>query len=301
MTAPTRPCTVLVIDACPETHARIVDQVQGRGVSIITASDPSAALSTIELTAPDIVLTDLFLPEGAGLALIQEIRARQARCPVIVMGPADAAPLVVQALRAGAVDYLSKPVADAEVAQAVHRARQGMPGDLADLPGVHRAEYTLTLASDPTHVPGIVSWLLRTTAARLPELQRLHLRGALQELLLNAIEHGNLEIYSQAKHTALAQDRYEALLRQRMSQPPFNERQVTMEVCYEPAAAGLTYRIADNGPGFDWRRQLTATPTAGGAAGRGIALARSFFPSLAYNAPGTAVTFTVPLADPPHS
>jgi len=299
MTAPHPPCTVLVIDPCPETHARLVAHVQGRGVSIIAASDPFAARTAIALTAPDIVITDLFLPEGAGLALAHELTARQARCPVIVMGTDAPARAVVQALRAGAVDYLHKPVAEAALAQALHRARIRVPRALADLPGVHRAEYRVTMESDPAHIPRVLSWLMQTTAAPLPDLQRLHLRGALQELLLNAVEHGNLEIFYQKKHQALMQDQYEALLRQRMNRPHLKARQVTIQVVYEKEAQKLTYRIADEGTGFNWRRRLQRAQEARGAEeanGRGIFLARAFFPSLTYNTQGNAVTITVPFS-----
>jgi len=69
-------CTVLVVDPCRETQAQILGHMQDRGFSVITAADPTAALETIALTTPDIVLTDSFLPEGSGLTLTKTLRAR---------------------------------------------------------------------------------------------------------------------------------------------------------------------------------------------------------------------------------
>lgn len=299
MTSQNPTCTVLVIDPCPETQARIVDHVQGRGFSIIAASDPSAALATIDLAAPDIVITDLFLPEGAGIALTKELKSRHEPCPVIVMAKDAPEPAVVHALRAGAVDYLHKPVAEEELAHALQRARHRMPGDLAETPGIRRSEYRLTMDSNPSNIPGVISWLIKTTASTLPEIQRLHLRGSLQELLFNAVEHGNLEIFYQEKQKALAEDRYEELVKRRLSQSRLKGRLVTIHVLYEKDAKSLTYRIADEGNGFKWRSMLHRSQDACSsedASGRGIFLTRSFFPSLTYNDRGNEVTITVPLS-----
>ena len=194
---------LLVIDPCPDTQARIAEQLEGRGFSVVAASDPTTALATIDMAAPDIVITDLFLPEAAGLTLVKELKARHERCPVIVMAKDAPEPMIIQALRIGAADYLHKPIAEEELAHALQRARNLLPGDLADIPGLCRSEYRLTVDSDPTHIPGMISWLIKTTTSTLPPIRRLHLRGALQELLFNAIEHGNLEIVYQEKQEAL--------------------------------------------------------------------------------------------------
>ncbi|MGQ0695744.1 MAG: ATP-binding protein [Nitrospiraceae bacterium] len=240
---------VLVIDSCPETQARIVDDAQGRGCSINAPLDPSSARATIDLAAPDLVITDRLLPEGRGHAL--------------------------------------------------PRAQHRLLGDLAERPEGRPSEYRLTMDFDPAHVPRVVSWLLRTTAATLPEIQRLHMRGALHELLLNAVEHGTLELGFQMKQRALAEGRYEAVLRRRVAESRFKDRQITIQVYDEKEVKRLTYCIIDEGKGFMWRRFLTQSPDAGRTAavsGRGIFLARSYFPSLTYNDRGNEVTITVPFA-----
>ncbi|MGQ0665788.1 MAG: response regulator, partial [Nitrospiraceae bacterium] len=254
MTSQIPPCTVLVIDPCRETQARIADHVEGRGFSVVAAADPSTALTTIGLAAPDIVITDLFLPEGAGLALTKELRSRHEPCLVIVMAKDAPEPAVVQALRAGVVDCLHKPVAEEELAHALQRARDQLPEGLADIAGIRRTEYRLSMDSHPNHIPAVVSWLIRTTASTLSEAQRLRVRGALYELLLNAVEHGNLEMFHQAKQKALAEGRYEGLLLERLNDARLKDRRVAIQVLYEKDARCLTYRVADEGKGFMWRR-----------------------------------------------
>ncbi|MBH0198453.1 MAG: response regulator [Nitrospira sp.] len=298
MTTQNPPCRVLVIDSCPETQAGIVRLVHGRGIAVTAVPDPITAVTAIDQVAPDVIITDLFLPAGAGLALTKEIGSRRELCPVIVMASDAPESVIVQALRAGAVDYLHKPIVEEELAHALYRARHMLPGDLADLSGVRRSECRLAIDSDPAHIPGILSWLMKTTASTLPDTQRLHLRGALQELLINAVEHGNLEIAYREKQQALAKGEYELLLEERLAQPRIRSRQVIVHVLYEREAKRVGYRITDEGAGFPWRGLLNqseeAISTEGGS-GRGIFLTRSLFPNLTYNDRGNEATITVPL------
>ena len=100
MNRSTPDCTVLVVDPCQDTQTEILSHMQERGFSVITVSDPAAALATIELTTPDIVLTDSFLPEGGGLTLTKTLRNRLSRLRsacVILCDLADAQPAKVLA------------------------------------------------------------------------------------------------------------------------------------------------------------------------------------------------------------
>lgn len=298
MTSPIPSCTVLVVDPCRETQAHILGHMQDRGFSVITAADPTTALATIELTTPDIVLTDSFLPEGSGLDLTKTLRNRHVPCPVIMMAEHRSEQAVIHALRAGAVDYLQKPIGVEELAHALQRARYLLPADMADTPGLVRSDYTLTTDSDPRHIPGIVSWLIRATAGALTETTKLHLRGTLQELLLNAVEHGNLEMSYPVKQQAIEQNRLSQLVMERLAQPRLAQRTVTIHVHLDPQAGLLEYRIADQGKGFQWKTLLHRTTEACNAEdanGRGIFLARSFFPNLHYNDRGNEVAVQVPL------
>lgn len=292
-------CHVLIVDPCAETQAGIASCVYGRGVSVMTVSDPAAALAAMDRVMPDVVITDLFLSGGEGIALAKELRSRHELCPVIVMAKDAPESAIVEALRVGAIDYLHKPIAEGELVQALYRAQHAAPGHLTDLSGVSRWDQQITMDSEPAHAQGVIAWLVKTTAAALPEIRRLHLRGALQELLLNAIEHGNLEISFREKQQALAADEYESLVNHRLAQPRLKQRQVVSSVRYEPETKRAVYRITDEGAGFEWRSLLAKPQDAysdDAENGRGILLARSLFPDLTYNDRGNEVTFTMPLS-----
>lgn len=289
---------LLIIDPCQDTQSRITQYVHERGFSVTAASDPTAGMLRIEAAAPDIVITDLFLPDGAGLALVKELKARHEPCPVIAMGKNASERLIVDTLRAGAIDYLHKPVAEDELTSVLQHARDFLPCNPLDVAGARQFDYTLTIDSDPSYIPSVISWLLRMTASSLPPAQRIHIQGALQELLFNAVEHGNLEIQDQEKQEALANGYYDQLVAQRLTQAPLTDRQVTIRVFHERSDNHLEYRITDEGKGFPWRTVLSRSQevqASTGASGRGIFLTKAFFPSLRYNDAGNEVTITVPL------
>ena len=232
---------LLVVDPCRDTQVIVTQQLQGRGYSVLTASDLTSAIGLIDSAAPDLIMTDLFLPERGGLTLLQELSARRAYCPVIAM--AQEAP-----------------------EQAI--------------------------------VEAIISWLIKTTASTFSPIRQLQLRGALQELLFNAVEHGNLEISGQEKHQALMEGRYEQLVAQRRSRAQLHARSVTLHILHDRAAGQMVYRITDEGAGFNWHslfgRSQDVTESEA-ANGRGIFLTQALFPALVYNDRGNEVTLTVPL------
>ena len=111
-------------------------------------------------------------------------------------------------------------------------------------------------------------------------------RLGLIELLLNAIEHGNLEIGRTLKCQLLRELRFEAEIEARMQQDQYRDRRVRVRV--ELMYPYIEIEIRDDGRGFAWRNALAAGFTSDDTPnGRGIALAsRACFPTLEYLDPG---------------
>lgn len=289
--------TLLMVDPCPETQALALEQAKTRGLSVITAPDPQVAQAMLDMTVPDVLLCDLFMPEMAGLSMMRDIRRRYPQTAMIMMAKEGNEVTVLEALRAGAVDYLQKPVIDAELGTAFDRALHTGPQTVADVVGIEQAEYRLVVGADPAYVETSVAWLIQGTAMGLPETQRLHLRATLIELMVNAVEHGSLEIFYQEKHEALAKDQYDGLIAQRRRDARFAKRRVTVRACYDKTARCVRYAITDEGKGFRWKSFLTRADEpcdSRDANGRGVFLAKAFFPDLTYNERGNEVTFSVP-------
>ncbi len=290
--------TLLVVDNCHDTQALALEQAKGKGLSVITAPDPGIATTTLEMTVPDVVLTDLFMPDMSGLHLIRHIRTRYPFCSIILMAEEGNEVTVLEALRAGAVDYLHKPLIGEELGGSLDRALQAIPRTVDDAPGIEQLEYRLTIGTDLASAENSVSWLIQGTAMMLPETQRLHLRATLIELVVNAVEHGSLEIFYQEKQEALADERYEQLILARRRDPRFAKRRVTVLAYYDKGTRAIRYTVLDEGRGFRWKTLLNRAEEpcpSHDANGRGLFLAQAFFPDLTYNERGNEVTFTVPL------
>lgn len=115
---------------------------------------------------------------------------------------------------------------------------------------------------------------------------------ALNELLLNAIEHGNCGITYDEKSAHLGTGGYiSELIEQRAKLPEVVSRKVTFEYTISPSRS--KFFIADDGNGFDWKSIKDPSEDANLMAlhGRGIMVARKFTENLAFNEEGNAVTF----------
>ena len=288
--------TLLVVDRCRDTRALALERAREKGLSVITAPDPEVARTTLDMTVPDVVLTDMFTSTQSGVPLIRHIRSRYPLCAIILMAEEGNEAAILEALRAGAVDYLHKPMIGEELSESLDRALQVALRTADDAPGIQQLEYRLILGTDLASVEDSVSWLVQGTAMMLPETQRLHVRATLIELILNAIEHGSLEIFYREKKEALARNYYEALVEARRRDPRFSGRRVTASASYDKAARMVRYSVTDEGKGFPWHtlfNRLEEPCASHDANGRGLFLARAFFPDLSYNTAGNEATFSV--------
>ena len=113
---------VLVVDDDPGL-AEVIDLLLTReGYAAERAGTVREALERIAATEPDLVITDLKLPDGTGLDVISRLHAERPELPVIMITSYSSLESAIGALRAGAVDYLIKPFDNDEFLHAVDRA-----------------------------------------------------------------------------------------------------------------------------------------------------------------------------------
>ncbi len=117
------------------------------------------------------------------------------------------------------------------------------------------------------------------------------IRMALQEIVINAIEHGNLNISFQEKSEAQDKGRYFQMIADRQGDPRYRDRKVSVE--YSMDSRRVAYLVTDEGGGFDHRAMdetaMEAINNEMIAHGRGISIVRSVFDRVAYNARGNSV------------
>jgi NtrC-family two-component system response regulator AlgB len=100
---------IVVVDDEKNIRNHLATYVTGLGHSVETAADATAALAAIERRPPDIVFSDVRMAGMDGLALLREIRQRRPETVVVLMTAYATVPQAVEAMRAGAYEYLVKP------------------------------------------------------------------------------------------------------------------------------------------------------------------------------------------------
>ena len=153
---------------------------------------------------------------------------------------------------------------------------------------------SFTSETDPFEVmfyANLISTYLYNTD-RINEAERSAFQGAMMELLLNAVEHGNCNISYQEKNEWLQQGRdVLELIRIKRMDPAIGDRKILISYDISPQRTRIT--IKDDGEGFDWRSALDK-PFEPGLHGMGIKMSQTFVQQLYYNDAGNEVSFEVP-------
>lgn len=115
---------LLIIDDDTLVRQSIAIYLQDSGFQVFEATEGSLGLQSVQDNSPELVITDLRMPDIDGLQVLQQLRESNPNLPVIVISGAGVMNDVVTALRLGASDYLIKPIIDMEV--LVHSVRKAL-------------------------------------------------------------------------------------------------------------------------------------------------------------------------------
>jgi len=113
---------VLVVDDEASARGGLEKLLTAEGYLVDSAEDGESALAHFNETAADVVVTDLKMPKMDGIELLRRLRDQDASVPVIVCTAFGDVSTAVQAMRAGAEDYLTKPIDFDALILAVERA-----------------------------------------------------------------------------------------------------------------------------------------------------------------------------------
>jgi CheY-like chemotaxis protein/anti-sigma regulatory factor (Ser/Thr protein kinase) len=290
--------TILLVDDEPINLEILSEFLDGSSYRIETAADGQAAWEALQADPEryDAVLLDRMMPGLSGtevLALIKGHPVLQS-VPVILQTALAAREEVLDGLRAGAYYYLTKPF-DQEMLLSVlatavaDRQRYRQVQQDSDLAG-----RTFGLMSEATFSfrdLDAARDLAMVLANACPDPRRAAI--GLSELLINAVEHGNLGISYAEKGLLREQDRWHREIETRLADPAYAGRQVHVHYLRERDC--IRVRIRDEGAGFAWQDYIEMDPgRAFDTHGRGIAMSRMVsFDSLEYLGNGNEVEVTV--------
>jgi CheY-like chemotaxis protein len=286
--------TILVVDDSAVDRRRAEKLLaKGGDMSVLTAANGREALDVLRQRLPDLVLTDMQMPEMDGLQLVEEVRAKYPAVPVILMTAHGSEEIAVQALQKGAASYVPKRNLARDLSETIEsvlgvaRASRNQQRLLECL--IQTASH-FVLENDTALIPSLIGHLEgNLTRMRLcDENGLIRVAVALREALVNAIHHGNLEVSSALREQD--EKRYYQQVEERRYEEPYQDRRVY--VVAKESHHEAVYVIRDEGPGFDPASLPDPTDPANldKVSGRGLLLIRTFMDEVSHNKRGNEIT-----------
>lgn len=289
---------VLVADDDPANLALLVRVLNRAGMETVAAEDGAEALAYLK-KAPesfDVLLMDLVMPRLHGLQVLKRMKAHpQLRhIPVILQTASSDPEDIQQGMAAGAYYYLTKPFTQRVVLGIVRTAAQDIARYRVLHAEVERLGTPLTMMSRGSfRFRTLVECheLTNLLAKACPDPARIV--TGLSELLVNALEHGNLGISYREKGELLEKNGWRSEVTRRQALPENQDKFVQVE--FERLPDRIRFEVRDQGPGFDWRTFVAPNPERlFDNHGRGIFMARmDSFDRLEYLGDGNRVVAEV--------
>ncbi|MCA6098674.1 response regulator FixJ [Bradyrhizobium australafricanum] len=124
--------TILVIDDDPAMRDSLAFLLDVNGFAVISYETATDFLDHLAGRTVDCIVSDIRMPGMSGLELVRKLKADAVACPVILMtGHGDVA-LAVEAMKAGAIDFIEKPFEDEALLRAIGEALQMQSAAPAD-------------------------------------------------------------------------------------------------------------------------------------------------------------------------
>lgn len=178
--------TVLVVDDEPQIVRALRINLSARGYDVLTAHDGRTALEVAADGKPDVVVLDLGLPDIDGVDVIAGLRGWTS-VPILVLSARTESARKVEALDAGADDYVTKPFGMDELLARLRAAVRRSTTLSVEEPIVTTATFTIDLAAKKVHRDGAEVHLTPTEWGLLEILARNPGRLVSQKQLLQEV------------------------------------------------------------------------------------------------------------------
>ena len=142
---------ILVVHDDPDIREVIKDRLESLGYVLSTASDGAECLAVLAKQVPDLILLDIEMPKMNGLDALAEIRKREIDVPILMITAYGTVERAVQAMKAGAYDFIPKPFEPDHLSLVVQRAleRDGLKKEVEVLSEEISDRYRLIAGTSP--------------------------------------------------------------------------------------------------------------------------------------------------------
>ena len=284
---------VLVVDDSATQREQLRMLLHSEGYEVVVASDGNEALRLVAAKQPSVVLTDLQMPGMDGLELVERLRAQSLAVPVVLTTSQGSEEIAAKALQAGAASYVPKRDLQNSLAPTIRRVislvqKERQQQTIARFAVESCVE--LSLINDDSLVPSVIARLEQPIIelGTFDEGERMQIAMALDEALVNAMIHGNLEVSSELRDLDEGQQ-YVDLIEKRKQQTPYRDRRVSVRL--QADAKEAVFVIRDEGCGFDLStlRDPTDPENLDKTGGRGLLLINAFMDEVRHNQMGNEI------------
>lgn len=115
---------IFIIDDEPQIRKLLVRMMELEGYEVLSAGDCKSALKLLEIHTPEVVVCDVFLPDGNGIELAANIKKRYPKIEIVLLTAHSSIPDCVQAIKNGAFDYITKGNENNKIIPIVSRAME---------------------------------------------------------------------------------------------------------------------------------------------------------------------------------
>lgn len=285
--------TILIVDDS-ELDRRIIAKTLSQATSLqpIFCADGREALKHLELQHPDLILTDMMMPNMDGLELVTAIVNQHPSIPVILITGKGSEDLAVQALKLGAASYVSKTKLQESLLETVHTVLEIAEYEATGqqfLRCLQSNDCLFSLENNPAFIPPLVHFFQQCmkTLGTYSESTIIRVSIALEEAVNNAMVHGNLEISSAERDNP--DHSFSQLIASKAQESPFRERQVRVRGIINREES--VFEVSDQGNGFDVGSlpDPTSPENLERESGRGLLLIQTFMDEINFSDSGNHV------------
>jgi DNA-binding NarL/FixJ family response regulator/anti-sigma regulatory factor (Ser/Thr protein kinase) len=285
---------VLYVDPSDQYRSQIEDILDyDFAVGLDHVETAHEAMERLQNEEPILVLCEIHLGDSSGFDFVQELRSKGSSIPVVLLAERGCEDSALQTFSVGASGYLPKRYLESKLGPTLQSILASLKKQRAlsqMVVRLKRYDAQFECENNASLVPHLIEFIQeRMGQLNLCDEESKWTVGiALEEALLNAMYHGNLELSSDLKQDG--SNRFYEEAQRRMHVEPFAKRKVHVDVHLDRHRARIVIR--DEGPGFDITKLADCTSEEGmeRSSGRGILMIRSFMDEVLYNSKGNEIT-----------
>lgn len=291
----TRKPAVLIVDP-DKNFQEIMKDLLIQRMHVHQAYSAEEAMNKCWENDYNLIITEMILPDMNVLEFIQKLKRKLHQTLIVVITYEQSVEAATEAIRLGVIDYIQKPFSIEQIALLTDKyysltVNKSPDYDFLDMLSEEKRTFELPTDFDLINpfLNNLIDMIRRFQGFNRREL--LSVRLSVYEMLMNAMEHGNLEIDYQEKKRLLDKiPDYQKYLHEKSSKQPYSERKVILS--YHFTNDSLQITVKDEGKGFD----ISSIPdpkdkkNLRGLNGRGIFITRLNMDEIIYSDSGNQVS-----------